>query len=995
MNRYPARVVLLNVIALLLAAGMARPAADLANISASTPLGSIVTAEITLHNPGESPAAFLLYEALESDENSLNLRPAVTPLRVPLPDEAGPISLELRQQFSDNPAASAEIIIYLADQADLGAAAAIQDWNARGAAVVSTLQAHAARTQQPLLDALRAAGQSPRAYWVVNAITLSGDLALAEWLAGQPGVALVASNELHQLEPSEPAAANLAAGEPAWGLRKLDVPGVWGDWGVRGTGIVVANIDTGVAYTHTALLSNYRGWSGGTAGGIANHDYNWFDPSTGGSSPAPFDNNGHGTHTMGTMAGQALGDMPAVGVAPGAQWIAVRGCSGLFCSDEALIASAQWVLAPTNLAGGSPRPDLRPHIVNNSWGKTGSDDWYVGYVEAWNAAGIFSVFAAGNSGAIGACGILASPAGYASAFAVGATNAEDVIAEFSSRGPTAEELTKPDVSAPGVAIASTWRNGGFRSMDGTSMAAPHVAGVAALLWSANPTLIGDIEATRALLTGSAVPLATSECSASTPQVPNNVYGWGRVDARQAVQAALVDVPWLSVPMSVSVPANGQAVVTVTLDARQVSGPGSYQARMLALANNNLESFAISLDVQPAENTTTLKGQLTDLWTAGGVYGRVSIGHGPLLLTSSSGHFTATLPNGSYLLTALANGYFSQTAAIDLPAGSSVNFVLKADLPHLQLAPPPLNATLAFGQTSVTPLTIENTGSQTLTVTTSVPALEWVLVETGVAGAALYDMSATTPLSLTDDMIVAEPFELGFSVPLYGMLVDRLFLSTNGWVSVSRPSSAAPFSSCFPDGSLPPGTLAPFWADLDPSQGGKVRAGHVSSDTFVVSFENVPPWRETPDPAGPTYSFQVALHSDGTVQFLYGSMEGLPPRWSTGAYFSEDRSQRMACHLSPSALSGKQWTMRNQPEPAQWLSASPASLTLAPGSSQTIDVTLAGFGYSHLHAAPYQGVLRLTTNDPAQAIVDLPAQAAIGEAPYRFYLPLAGEGKTGR
>src|SRR6185503_8669938 len=154
----------------------------------------------------------------------------------------------------------------------------------------------------------------------------------------------------------------------------------------------------------------------------------------------PTDSNGHGTHTMGTMvaAGDGTLDQPAVGVAPGARWVAAQGCGSTICTEGDLVGSAQWVLAPTALDGTNPRPDLRPMIVNNSWGGASGDPWYAGYTAAWRAAGIFPVFAAGNSGSASGqkCGTISSPGDYADVVSVGATDHSDSIAAFSLLGPT-------------------------------------------------------------------------------------------------------------------------------------------------------------------------------------------------------------------------------------------------------------------------------------------------------------------------------------------------------------------------------------------------------------------------------------------------------------------------------------------------------------------------------------------------------------------------------
>src|SRR6266545_2721797 len=264
-------------------------------------------------------------------------------------------------------------------------------------------------------------------------------------------------------------------------------PRVWDQPGVRGEGVVVANIDTGVQYDHPALAASYRGRR---TGGLVDHNYNWFDPSRICPTAAPCDNNGHGTHTMGTMVGRQGSD--EIGVAPGATWMAVKGCESSSCSLSALLAAGQWILAPTDLAGRNPRPDLAPDVVNNSWGANVYDPWYQQIVEAWVAAGIFPAFANGNAGP--GCGTSGSPGVYTASYSSGAFAPNDTIAYFSSRGPAPDGTVKPNIAAPGVDVRSSVPGNGYASLSGTSMASPHTAAVVALMWSAAPALDGDIPA---------------------------------------------------------------------------------------------------------------------------------------------------------------------------------------------------------------------------------------------------------------------------------------------------------------------------------------------------------------------------------------------------------------------------------------------------------------------------------------------------------------------
>jgi hypothetical protein len=170
-------------------------------------------------------------------------------------------------------------------------------------------------------------------------------------------------------------------------------------------------------------------------------------------------------------------------------------------------------------------------------------------------------------------------------------------------------------------------------------------------------------------------------------------------------------------------------------------------------------------------------------------------------------------------------------------------------------------------------------------------------------------------------------------------------------------------------------------------GGKVRFGHAGSDTFVISFEHVPPWRQTPDPLGPTYTFQLVLHANGYIEFLYGPLGPMPGRWSAGASFDGARGQSLACYRGDALASGTVWRLRNQPASSLWLGVTTAGLLLPPGAASRFDVVLSGYGYSAWHPDPFAGVVALQTNDPIRPSVDLMAKAAVGPPADTVLLPL--------
>jgi subtilisin family serine protease len=205
----------------------------------------------------------------------------------------------------------------------------------------------------------------------------------------------------------------------------------------------------------------------------------------------------------------------------------------------------QWFIAPTDLSGANPDPGKAPHVVNNSWSCPAIEgctdpNIMLTVVENVRAAGIVVISSAGNAGSN--CSTVNKPAAiYDAAFTVGATNSSDAIANFSSRGPVTVDGSgrlKPDISAPGVSVRSSIRNDSYGFYNGTSQAAPHVAGLTALLISANPTLDGQVDWIEDAIINSALPLTTTQECGGIPgnQIPNNTFGAGRIDALAAYQA---------------------------------------------------------------------------------------------------------------------------------------------------------------------------------------------------------------------------------------------------------------------------------------------------------------------------------------------------------------------------------------------------------------------------------------------------------------------------
>jgi len=452
-------------------------------------------------------------------------------------------------------------LIILEEQADLSAARSISDREARSQYVYETLVETAGRAQAPLRAELDDLGVPYRSYYVINMIRVDGARWLMRRFEGRPGVAQVILNpnvrEYPNRIPFPYGGDNAVPAGVQPNLATIHADDAWA-LGMTGEGIVVAGQDTGYDWTHPALRSHYRGWDGQSA----DHDYNWHDAWD--DTAVPFDDDSHGTHTMGTVLGDD-GARNRTGVAPGAQWIGCRNMRRGFGNPGAYAECIEFFLAPYP-HGGDPFTEgdvlLAPHVINNSWGCPDFEgcfpDTLEPAVEALRAAGIMMVVSAGNDGP--ACATATTPpANYNAAFSVGATGNSGDIVGFSSRGPVGG-LVKPDVSAPGDWVRSSVPGGGYGYAGGTSMAGPHVAGLVALLWSADPALIGDIDATETLICQTAVPkpvenvctvedevpegvlapaLYNPVCACGdVTGVPNNVYGCGFIDAGAAVRAAL-------------------------------------------------------------------------------------------------------------------------------------------------------------------------------------------------------------------------------------------------------------------------------------------------------------------------------------------------------------------------------------------------------------------------------------------------------------------------
>jgi len=305
---------------------------------------------------------------------------------------------------------------------------------------------------------------------------------------------------------------------PTYGIKLIKADSVWIKYNIKGRGVIVGSIDTGVDTSHPALRGKILSY--------------WLDAVN--YQNYPYDDNNHGTHTIGTMVADSN-----IGVAPGAKIIACKAFNKYGSGSNFSILSCIEFFAELKANYGL---DIR--IINNSWGiYPGNNTWLWNAIwNGWRVNNIVPVFAVGNKGPNS--GTIYSPADYPFVIGVGAVDISDTVVNFSSRGPAPNNTLyndisfwsridwnyiKPDIMAPGRNVYSTIRNGSYAYGNGTSMAAPHVSGVIALMLEKNPNLnyyqiyqiITDIARDR-------------NCNEIT--WPNNNCGWGRINALKAIES---------------------------------------------------------------------------------------------------------------------------------------------------------------------------------------------------------------------------------------------------------------------------------------------------------------------------------------------------------------------------------------------------------------------------------------------------------------------------
>ena len=520
----------------------------------------------------------------------------------------------------------------------------------------------AAISQQSLISHIQlstgALRNPPRveSLWINNSMILTASPKLIRTLFDREDLERIDLNEtLHLFDPIEASPSKpFDESHATYGLKKINAMKVWNELGITGEGVVVGILDSGVDSNHEALTGRVLK----TKDFVTDYEDN-----------APNDGHGHGTHCSGTIGGSNAGGKH-IGVAPGVKFIMgkIFGDTGS-TTTASILSGMQWITDPDN----DPQTNDFPRVISNSWGGP-MGRRYQEIINTWRAIGIIPVFAAGNSGprpkTVGA------PGGYKEVISIGATDAQDEIANFSSRGPVefdGDLYIKPDLSAPGVNVYSAKPGGGYQNMSGTSMATPHIAGVVALMLQADPQI--GAEKVREILQDTSLDLGHEGLDAD--------YGAGRVDAFKAVNLVLtggnvkVSTNTGNVPATIEVAplnktyttdSNGQILIFLPAGTYRITARafGHYsRTETVQIKTQQTSNLDLSLQAAP---TFEISFQTVD---GNGVpqNSRISFLNAPLAEGNTNGALLKLqAPGGDYMIRARTVGF--ETKIINLKVSSN-------------------------------------------------------------------------------------------------------------------------------------------------------------------------------------------------------------------------------------------------------------------------------------------------------------------------------------
>ena len=728
-------------------------------------------------------------------------------------------------------------------------------------------------------------------------------------------------------------------------------------------------IDTGVDYNHPDLASNVWTNPGEIPGNNIDDDANGYVDDVHGydfvnNDGDPFDDNGHGTHCSGTIAGIGNNGVGVTGVNWQAKIVGIKflSAAGSGSTDNA-IRGIQYAIA------------VGCRLTSNSWGGGGFSQALLDAISAAGAANQLFVAAAGNSSQN--TDVTPSyPASYNSPYiiAVAATDHNDNLASFSNFG-----ATTVDLAAPGVNILSCQPGGGYQLLSGTSMATPHAAGVVGLAMGRFPS------ATNLFIKS----LILSRVDVK-PQLNGKVLTNGRLNALLAISDPDETPPGQVTNLAVSEAGSSHLRLTWTAtgDDGNTGRAAQYEIRRSTSPITDEASFLAGTPVSAPD--PQVAGSAENLEVGG--------------LAFTTGYYVALR----------ARDEFGNAGPI-----SNVATGTTLGAPDLLASPTSFSATLLSGASTSQTLTLSNTGPGTLDFSLPTPELAFAQVapfpylpiEKGAAdprvgnpvlqgnggpdgfgyrwvdsnspsGPAFSWVDVTgigTQVTLSGDDATSSAIPIGFDFPFYGANFTSVRICTNGWLSLTS-SSTAYDNQPLPNAGAPGNLIAPFWDDLDFGATNRVYTYNDGS-RFIVSWVNVPHYVQSGPPTGP-YTFQAILYPTGEIVYQYQSVND-PTNSATVGIQDAAGTVGLTTAFNTNYVAND-LAVRFVPL-RQWLTVSPASGRIAAGASQDVAVNFNALG---LDGGLFDGVIHVLSNDPDESPTDLTAQLHVQGAPDIALAPAA-------
>ena len=893
---------------------------------------------------------------------------------------AGEIDADLRSVLESTPPEQVvSVLVYLAEQVNLSAITHEMDnqdatLRHRHEVVVRALQDKATATQGGLiarLSRLKAGGRIEdfRPFWITNAIRVDATKVEVEEIAARSDVARVYCN--YNIELIEPVEVGKSGGgiitAVEIGVEAVRAPEVWA-LGITGAGVLVANMDTGVEGSHPALADR---WAGVADPRYEGHpEWAWYDPYAG-QNDFPYDSHGHGTHTMGSVTGASPTTGDTVGVAPGAYWMASgpidRG-GGIPRTVADAILSFEWMVDPD----GDPGTNWDvPAVCSNSWGVTTGhgyppcDELFWSYLDACEAAGTVILFSAGNEAYSG----LRRPADRATddyrTCAVAAVDANDPdwpIASFSSRGPTyctpdGTAAIKPDIAAPGVNVRSCYPGGGYTSMSGTSMASPHVNGVVALIRQANPNL--SVEMVKQIIYDTAFDLGNPG--------EDNDYGWGMIDAYEAVTMAMTDFGYVD------------GYVTDATNSDPLQANVEIVGSMISVQADEEGYYILGA---PAESTYTLRASLFGYFSEEqSIYvvtdDTVSLDFQlepvpPPLLSYEPSSFNVSVQPGDVeerSLTIYNDGegplYYTLSAATDnrlllnSRAGSPIPERRREAIGYRPADP----GKAGTGNEPYLPPVITDEGGP--------DNFGYVWIDSDEPDGPSFNWIDISSIGIIIDFGAdiddgnSGPIPLGFTFPFYGTDFNSINVCTNGWASFTDETSVEFGNPPIPNPEAPNNMLAAFYDDLNFEYGGTGYFYTNSVDSAVITWDHVEDWRQEG-----MFTFQIILSRPAGITYQY--LEMGPGRLDecTIGIENSDGTDGLEVAYNASYMHDNLAIKFG----LGWLLVSPSSGIVDPHDSFEATVT---FDASNLSTGTYTGNIHLDSNDPVNPNAVIPVTLNVG------------------